>query len=103
MQRRTFISGALLLSGGLSGHILTRLIGSCADNAISAQTFTNAIEGINLEKASSALLLKLLTRQLTKQDSHTFIAEVASHNRTLFIADANIKRHGIPGFYRVDD
>ena len=56
-----------------------------------------------MQRVSDTLLLKLFARQLTDHDRGAFFAELVQHNRNLFVIDADSKRHGVPGFYRVTE
>jgi hypothetical protein len=103
MKRRTFLSTFIFIGGGLAGHSLTRLTGSSSDEKMAPEAFSVATSGVSLKNISSTLQFKLFTRQLTDHDRHAFMAEVVNHNRRLFIVDADSKRHGNPGFYRVTE
>lgn len=104
MQRRTFVSGLLLVSGsGIAGHGLTMLARNTSERSQDPKLFASAMKGVNLGGISNELLLKLFSRQLTEQDRQALHAEVVNYNRNLFIVDAHSKRHGVPGFYRVTE
>jgi hypothetical protein len=103
MQRRTFLSGLVFLGGGLVGHGLTTQMGRGVNRVRDPKAFAAATTGVNLHGASTTLLLKLFSRQVTDHDRQVLVAEVVSHNRELFIVHANAKKHGLPGFYRVAD
>lgn len=104
MQRRTFVSGLLLLGGGgLAGHYLPMLSTPWQRRSTDPKAFAEATKGVRMQWVSDTLLLKLFSRQVTDHDRHAFVAEVVKHNRNLFVMDAHSKRHGVPGFYRVTE
>ncbi|ELG7184006.1 TPA: hypothetical protein ACP3ZG_000580 [Pseudomonas aeruginosa] len=102
MQRRTFVSGLLLLGGGLAGHYLTSSISGAAGGAVmDPKLFAQATSGLKLQYLSQEMLLKIFSRQVAEADRRQLVAEIINHNRNLFVKQAYERQHGVPGFYRV--
>jgi hypothetical protein len=101
MQRRTFISGLLLLGGGVVGHYLTKRTYGSTGPTLDPKAFALALQGVTLQYASQELLLKIFSRQISDSDRQLLVAEVVDHNRNLFVKQAYERQHGTPGFYRI--
>lgn len=101
MKRRAFVSGLLILGGGLAGHYLTgRITGGPAAPA-DPKAFAAALQGVQLKYLSQELLLKIFSRQITDTDRAALISQLVNHNRNLFVQKAYDRQHGVPGFYRI--
>lgn len=65
------------------------------------KAFIHALQGVQLQYISQELLLKIFSRQVEDSDRAGLVAQMANHNRNLFVKQAYERQLGAPGFYRI--
>ncbi|QJP07660.1 hypothetical protein [Pseudomonas multiresinivorans] len=101
--RRSFVSGLLILSGGLAGHAITKVVSNADARRFDPHNFVLRNQHLNLQLVSQEMLLKILSRKVTEADRMALMGQLINPNRHLFVADAASRQHGVPGFFRVSE
>ncbi|MCJ1881959.1 hypothetical protein [Pseudomonas nitroreducens] len=103
VKRRTFVSGMLVLAGGLAGHAITKGVSNANARRFDPHSFVMRNKHLNLQLVSQELLLKILSRRVTERDRMALMGQLVNPNRHLIVADAAKRLHGVPGFFRVTE
>ncbi|MBD9576213.1 hypothetical protein IB260_12920 [Pseudomonas sp. PDM23] len=103
VKRRSFVSGLLVLAGGLAGHALTKGFSNASARRSDPHSFVMRNKHLNLQLVSQELLLKILSQRVTERDRMALMGQLVNPNRHLIVADAARRQHGVPGFFRVSE